>query len=718
MKKALTTLTLILLLIALLAGTASAEAGLQNFSAKAPYDGRFTDVPKSAWYYDSVAEATAFGLIKGTTPSTFEPNSFLTPAESVTLAARLHSIYETGAESFRQGNPWYRVYVDYALENGILTGELQQYGGSISRADFAVILSRSLPAEALEPINDIPEGSIPDVKAGDSFHDAVYMLYRAGVLTGNDTLGSFLPDQSIRRCEAAAILIRMADPAARRAFSLQKEITVYKPDGTTKTIAATSLEKYQSKGWYPYPVMTVYSAAGSRVIPSDQLERFLKEGWSTEPFIAVPKQFKSSTSTTIPVISVSTGGVEVLSRENYVSCTVNAYNVPGEQALNDAAGGIRVRGNSSSYYGSVGMIRTHAVPYRLKFDSKVNLLGLNDGAKCKSWVLLTNNGGPVDAVKNDIALRMGRKIIDADGYYSSDGQLVNFFLNGKYQGVYLLCEQNQVNKNRVNVAEPENGDTSLRVGYLVEIDNYSEQPCFRMTYEGASVTDYNGARRTFRANDYSVKSDTFSQAQVDFIAKYIRGVFRILYQACEKGNYLTFDSDYNVVQSSYTNAKDCIGAVADLRSMADMYILYELMCDFDVGEGSFYMCADFSEGSKFPKLTFTAPWDFEWTCSGSATGTIFAGAFRSDSFISRYGDRSNPWFIVLYKQSWFRQMIKTRWAEIGGAKGIAQCIAEENALISQYAADLNRKDGAAADASRANLNWISRRANWLDTIWK
>ena len=73
MKKTLTTLTLILLLIALLAGTASAEAGLQNFGAKASYDGRFTDVPKSAWYYDSVAEATAFGLIKGTTPSTASP---------------------------------------------------------------------------------------------------------------------------------------------------------------------------------------------------------------------------------------------------------------------------------------------------------------------------------------------------------------------------------------------------------------------------------------------------------------------------------------------------------------------------------------------------------------------------------------------------------------------------------------------------------------------
>lgn len=61
--------------------------------------------------------------------------------------------------------------------------------------------------------------------------------------------------------------------------------------------------------------------------------------------------------------------------------------------------------------------------------------------------------------------------------------------------------------------------------------------------------------------------------------------------------------------------------------------------------------------------------------------------------------------------------VRTRWAEIGGAQGIAKCIAEENALINQYAADMNRKDSSTADASRATLNWIQRRADWIDAQW-
>ena len=118
MKRALTVILAVLLLAALLASTALADAGLQNFTEKTPYDGRFIDVPQKAWYYGDVAKATSFGLIRGMTENTFAPAGKLTVAECITLAARMHSIYQTGGESFVQDKPWYQVYVDYALQNG------------------------------------------------------------------------------------------------------------------------------------------------------------------------------------------------------------------------------------------------------------------------------------------------------------------------------------------------------------------------------------------------------------------------------------------------------------------------------------------------------------------------------------------------------------------------------------------------------------------------
>jgi L-ascorbate metabolism protein UlaG (beta-lactamase superfamily) len=43
------------------------------------------------------------------------------------------------------------------------------------------------------------------------------MLYNAGILTGSDAAGTFHPGENIRRSEFAAMAVRLADPALRRA---------------------------------------------------------------------------------------------------------------------------------------------------------------------------------------------------------------------------------------------------------------------------------------------------------------------------------------------------------------------------------------------------------------------------------------------------------------------------------------------------------------------
>ena len=111
------TMLLTLLISVLLLGTASAESGLKNFRPVNRYTGQFQDVSASAWYADSVAQAYSYGLIQGKGANAFDPGGNLTVAECVTLAARLHSTYLNDGMVFKQGDPWYQVYVDYALEN-------------------------------------------------------------------------------------------------------------------------------------------------------------------------------------------------------------------------------------------------------------------------------------------------------------------------------------------------------------------------------------------------------------------------------------------------------------------------------------------------------------------------------------------------------------------------------------------------------------------------
>lgn len=224
MKKMLTALLAAVCLLSCLCLPASAaKEGMANFQNH-PYSyqaGRFPDVAMAAWYTPYVASVYEMGLMQGNSIGAFCPGGNVTVAETAALAARLHQIYHSGSAEFRQGDPWYQVYVDYCTKNGILTKTYADYNAPATRSEFAAILSRTLPAEALTAINTIPDGQIPDVAAGAENAAEIYLLYRAGVLTGNDDYGTFAPNSSIHRSEVAAIIARMAMTDLRKNLTLK-----------------------------------------------------------------------------------------------------------------------------------------------------------------------------------------------------------------------------------------------------------------------------------------------------------------------------------------------------------------------------------------------------------------------------------------------------------------------------------------------------------------
>lgn len=208
--------------LALNSGAAAAAGGLSNFAAVNEYTpGIFTDVKEEDWYSQSVAAAYELGLMKGESDTYFNAGRGLTVVEAVVLAARLHKIYNTGVDDFKQGSEvWYDPYVRYALENGIISSRFN-IKATATRAQFADILSRALPEEALPEINQIGDNAIPDVKLGDDYAESIYLLYRAGIVTGSNARGSFYPNTGISRAEAAAIITRMTDKSLRKSVTLQ-----------------------------------------------------------------------------------------------------------------------------------------------------------------------------------------------------------------------------------------------------------------------------------------------------------------------------------------------------------------------------------------------------------------------------------------------------------------------------------------------------------------
>ena len=184
----------------------------------------FVDVQPDAWYYEDVKYAVENGLINGKTENLFAPASSLTGSEAIKLAACIHQLYVEGSVSLKSGFPWYKPYVDYCKENGIIA-EDKNYplDRPITRGDFVVIFANALPEEAYTQINDIEYGEIPDVEEGREYYEPAYKLYRAGILTGSGEAHKLFPDNPIIRAEVAAIVTRMVDESRRVKFAFEKK---------------------------------------------------------------------------------------------------------------------------------------------------------------------------------------------------------------------------------------------------------------------------------------------------------------------------------------------------------------------------------------------------------------------------------------------------------------------------------------------------------------
>lgn len=191
------------------------STGFENFKKQNMFsEEKFSDVHQNDWFYEDVGAVYQYGLMLGNSESTFAPYGKVTIAEAIAIAARLHAIYY-GKEIADSSLPWYQPYVDYAENEGINLPGLDDYERIATRAEYAGILALAFPDEALVSLNAIDDGMVPDVKLDDPYGASIYKLYRAGILVGSDTAGTFWPENDISRSEVATIVSRMVEPERR-----------------------------------------------------------------------------------------------------------------------------------------------------------------------------------------------------------------------------------------------------------------------------------------------------------------------------------------------------------------------------------------------------------------------------------------------------------------------------------------------------------------------
>lgn len=286
-------------------------------------------------------------------------------------------------------------------------------------------------------------------------------------------------------------------------------------------------------------------------------------------------------------------------------------------------------------------------PYRLKFDEKVNYMGM---PKSKHFLLMAGADDDLGFLRNLVGYELSRRIGLA---YTTLAKPFELFLNGEYRGLYFMTEKIRVDKTHVNIVEQADNETdpeAVTGGWLVEIDNYDTDPHINVKMGTKDMI------LTYHTPEVlSDVQEQYLQSQWDAIAK-----------------ALYTDDENSTEWEKYI----------DMESLARVYIVRELLQDEEGFHGS---CYAYKERGGDTKWTFGPLWDF-----GNAyqSKTLDRYIFDKPLFTCYVIDRA-------WKFKRFRDKVKEIWQQFYAS---ADGYGSMDTYIDQTAAQI--ADAAKADYKR------------------
>jgi hypothetical protein len=216
----------------------------------------FVDVAPGNWAYDYVMQMADAGVIKGTSATTFEPETKVSAAMWLTLLGR--ATFEEAAQAdAREGDLWYSAYVRVAEDKKLLEGtdiDVDAIEDEITRYDMAFTLMGALDLPGIDLFADLRAytSKITDYEdVPHEYRDRVVSSYKLGLITG-DEQGKFNGTQTMRRDEAAAVMTRLLEVIAKaEAGTLFEPTTPRTGETETFTIKGKTFTLDQRLNQYP-----------------------------------------------------------------------------------------------------------------------------------------------------------------------------------------------------------------------------------------------------------------------------------------------------------------------------------------------------------------------------------------------------------------------------------------------------------------------------------
>ena len=439
-----------------------------------------------------------------------------------------------------------------------------------------------------------------------------------------------------------------------------------------------------------------------------------------EPYKSVIPEIRFTSDVASEISFATTATKSDLVRPE-VNGTFTITNCADQYKKTEIPGTMKVRGNQTAGWAKKG--------FRMKFQSKLNLLGLNSGNKFKKWILLAD-AKDTTLSRTALGLYVAKGLVsDGDNVWVSDFTPVTVYLNNEYWGFYYLCEQKEVKEGRVNLPEPAENATSVNIGYCFELDHYADSagsndeasekkkgadgdPTFRVKYSPKMEQGRpSGPLATGQVNTYTMLSDITdckepdkhceaeytnlnngqlsnnsqqitNSDQLDFIRDRVEALYQVLYEAAINKKAKEITEDNQVVNSTKT-VQEVMDQHFNLNSWVDGYILHAFTVAPDLGYSSFYMSYD-NTASGDHKLRFDVPWDFD---SNFGNRKNFYVNAEGDTYVE---NTYNTWLYLLSKLSFFNDMVKVKWNAVRDAKLFENMFKMLNAHFKDHDGEIQR----------------------------
>ncbi len=324
-------------------------------------------------------------------------------------------------------------------------------------------------------------------------------------------------------------------------------------------------------------------------------------------------QGKAGANTDIAQIYIYTEGNISSNYHENADVTVSVIDKNGGNSKDfvDSGCNIKIRGNTTA--------GAPKKPWNIKLSKKQSLLGMEKG---KKWCLLANAFDKAlirNSLVHDFADEIGIP-------YSCDNRFVEVYLNGKFNGNYLITEAVEAKKERIDIDayNAESNDILLELGTRNEpdVDHFT--------------TDI--LRTTFDVNDPE-KGDDLTDVQVDEKIERVKQYLNNFETTLRNRNY------------------EEILQYIDEDSFVNFYIINELFknVDFNFSSTRFFI--------KDNKVYAGPCWDYDLS-SGNCKSSFYKDYYVDGVSYKGYYCQNMNWYRQLFLNDTFYNKVKDRYKEL------------------------------------------------------